>query len=224
MFFVISLKWRTISFTPICFTASDKTRVALLGVMECVHLSEKTKSPLKFHSLCVTVVEFGVLWVKWTFLWPWFYFIALASTCNATQIQLTVWVRIFSQCMRTYVSVCTRFSKRMLEPEMEALPCFWETCWSAAILPQKESHIVLLCWPRACTHFLLSPWMVLELNMRCCWFNPTFSQARNSDCHHRHYHRSSVCSDEKCQCWKRPGISNLNVSVQSVAHFKSSWW
>ena len=52
MLFGISLKWKKIIFCTICFIAFDKAQVALLGVMECVHLSEKTKFPLKFHSLC----------------------------------------------------------------------------------------------------------------------------------------------------------------------------
>lgn len=45
-----TLKWKKIIFNTIHFTAFDEAQVALLGLMECVHLSEKTKSVLKFPS------------------------------------------------------------------------------------------------------------------------------------------------------------------------------
>lgn len=82
------------------------------------------KNPFWNFTACVSVVQFRVLWVKGTFLRPWFCFIALATRCNATQIPLTVWVRTFSQCESACVSVHAQVSVRVPVPEMEPQPCF----------------------------------------------------------------------------------------------------
>lgn len=87
---------------------------------------------------CATFVEIWLLCAKWTFLPLWVPFIGLAKTHNATQILLTVWVHISIQCLCACVhaDLCMHAHSRN-GPQ----PCFWETAWSEAILPLKESHI-----------------------------------------------------------------------------------
>lgn len=143
----------------------DEAQVTLQVVLECVHLSEKTKSHLRFHSRGDLLLNSGSFGQSEHF--------CCCGFVSLLWLQHIMQHRSRSQCESAFfASACVQ--------EMEPLPCFWETVWSGAMLILKESHIALLRWLLACTHFLLSPWLVLELDVDCCWFITTFSQARNS--------------------------------------------
>lgn len=149
-------------------------------VMKFVQLSEKTK-------ICsdilqpVCVVQSRVLWAKWTFLRPWFCFIPLATTHNATQIVLThsVWVHIFCQCLSACVWVCAcRFPGTCSHHKWNPNLVFEKVLWKA-ILPLK-SCIALRCWRLACTHFLSLSSFVLDVTVKSlCLLYPNIHQGHN---------------------------------------------
>lgn len=123
----------------------------------------KDKNLFRNFTACVSVFESRVRWAKWIFLWLQIGFIALATTYNAKQIPLAVWVRTSSQYLLG-MSACRSQCKRSYQ-KWNLDHVFEKKVWSAAMLPLKESHIALLCWPLAGTHFLLSPSSVLELSV-----------------------------------------------------------
>lgn len=94
---LVSSGKRSFSWASILLRATElrSHRSGWWNVFSC----QKRQNLLWNFTACVTVVAFRVLRASWTFLRPWFCFIALATAHNATQTPLTVWVRIFSQCL-----------------------------------------------------------------------------------------------------------------------------
>lgn len=138
-----SLKLKKISLITIHFTASDKAQVALLGLMECVHLSEKTKSVISLN---------------------------LGSSGQSEH---------FNGCGFGFTTLATTHTVMQHRSRSR---------WESAFLALIKRHIVSLRWLLTCSHFLLSPSMVLELTKDCGWLITTSSRARDSDCLYHHSH------------------------------------
>lgn len=183
----------------VCSERKNTSEAGLLfGLKATCSAVGKDKNLLWNFTACVSVVQFSVLWAKRTFRRLWFCFIALATTHNATQTLLTVWVPFLSQ--RLCACVRERASVHMLVPEMELQACFWE-------IAGRKPYCI---WKNAILRYSVGFWPALTSSCHPCWsfnllctvafFITAFKQPRNSDCSHHYNHHHALDYDQKDQC------------------------
>lgn len=133
----------------VCSERKNTSEAGLLfGLKATCSAVGKDKNLLWNFTACVSVVQFSVLWTKRTFRRLWFCFIALATTHNATQTLLTVWVPFLSQRLW-----------HMLVPEMELQACFWE-------IAGRKPYCI---WKNAILRYSVGFWPALTSSCHPCW-------------------------------------------------------